>query len=400
MNSKMLGSIAIVAGTAIGGGMLALPLATAALGSVAAIILLVVIWGVSAYTALLMLEINLRSGVGDNVHAITGKTLGKFGQLIQGGSFLSLLYALTMVYLLGGSSLLVSKLDGLFGVQLDSHSAIMLFTLFFGGLIAVGIAWIDKISRVLFSAMVLLLVLVVLFLLPDVSLSSMAATAVIEGVEQGSFSGYLMAAVPVVFTSFGFHVCIASLVGYLDGDSVKLRKVLLIGSTIPLACYIFWLTVTLGTVGGDRISGFDGSLPQLINALQALAQSSIVSQSIAFFADLALITSFLGVTMSLFDFIAELTRAKSNASGRLQTWLLTFIPPLLCAIFYPDGFVKVLGFAAIPLVMMIIILPILMAMRQRKLALGGYQVMGGTPALYVAGALGVMIIASQLWVTM
>ncbi|WP_162599195.1 aromatic amino acid transport family protein [Shewanella algidipiscicola] len=396
----MLGSIAIVAGTAIGGGMLALPLATAALGSVAAIILLVVIWGVSAYTALLMLEINLRSGVGDNVHAITGKTLGKFGQLIQGGSFLSLLYALTMVYLLGGSSLLVSKLDGLFGVQLDSHSAIMLFTLFFGGLIAVGIAWIDKISRVLFSAMVLLLVLVVLFLLPDVSLSSMAATAVIEGVEQGSFSGYLMAAVPVVFTSFGFHVCIASLVGYLDGDSVKLRKVLLIGSTIPLACYIFWLTVTLGTVGGDRISGFDGSLPQLINALQALAQSSIVSQSIAFFADLALITSFLGVTMSLFDFIAELTRAKSNASGRLQTWLLTFIPPLLCAIFYPDGFVKVLGFAAIPLVMMIIILPILMAMRQRKLALGGYQVMGGTPALYVAGALGVMIIASQLWVTM
>ncbi|WP_162924175.1 aromatic amino acid transport family protein [Shewanella algidipiscicola] len=396
----MLGSIAIVAGTAIGGGMLALPLATAALGSVAAIILLVVIWGVSAYTSLLMLEINLRSGVGDNVHAITGKTLGKFGQLIQGGSFLSLLYALTMVYLLGGSSLLVSKLDGLFGVQLDSHSAIMLFTLFFGGLIAVGIAWIDKISRVLFSAMVLLLVLVVLFLLPDVSLSSMAATAVIEGVEQGSFSGYLMAAVPVVFTSFGFHVCIASLVGYLDGDSVKLRKVLLIGSTIPLACYIFWLTVTLGTVGGDRISGFDGSLPQLINALQALAQSSIVSQSIAFFADLALITSFLGVTMSLFDFIAELTRAKSNASGRLQTWLLTFIPPLLCAIFYPDGFVKVLGFAAIPLVMMIIILPILMAMRQRKLALGGYQVMGGTPALYVAGALGVMIIASQLWVTM
>lgn len=400
MNSKMLGSIAIVAGTAIGGGMLALPLATAALGSVAAMALLVVIWGVSAYTSLLMLEINLRSGVGDNVHAITGKTLGKVGQLVQGGSFLSLLYALTMVYLLGGSSLLVSKLDGLFGVQLDSHTAIMLFTLFFGGLIAVGIAWIDKISRVLFSAMVLLLVLVVLFLLPDVSLSSMAATAVIEGVEQGSFSGYLMAAVPVVFTSFGFHVCIATLVGYLDGDSVKLRKVLLIGSTIPLACYIFWLTVTLGTVGGDRISGFDGSLPQLINALQALAQSSIVSQSIAFFADLALITSFLGVTMSLFDFIAELTRAKSNASGRLQTWLLTFIPPLLCAIFYPDGFVKVLGFAAIPLVMMIIILPILMAMRQRKLALGGYQVMGGTPALYVAGALGVMIIASQLWVTL
>lgn len=77
MNSKMLGSIAIVAGTAIGAGMLALPLATAALGIIPALVLLVVIWGVSAYTSLLMLEINLRTGVGDNVHAITGKLLGK-----------------------------------------------------------------------------------------------------------------------------------------------------------------------------------------------------------------------------------------------------------------------------------------------------------------------------------
>lgn len=57
MNSKMLGSIAIVAGTAIGAGMLALPLATAALGMIPAILLMVVIWGLSAYTSLLMLRL-------------------------------------------------------------------------------------------------------------------------------------------------------------------------------------------------------------------------------------------------------------------------------------------------------------------------------------------------------
>ena len=398
MNSKMLGSIAIVAGTAIGGGMLALPLATAALGTLPALLLLVVVWGVSAYTALLMLEINLRSGVGDNVHAITGKTLGKVGQLIQGGSFLSLLYALTMVYLLGGSSLLLNKLEPLLDMKVDSQFAILLFTLFFGGMIAIGVAWIDKVSRVLFSLMVILLILVVLFLLPDVSLSTMATTAISDGLSQGGYTGFLMAAIPVVFTSFGFHVCIATLVGYLQGDAVSLRKVLLIGSTIPLVCYVFWLLVTLGTIGGDTVSGFEGSLPALINALQALAESPVVSQCISFFADLALVTSFLGVTMSLFDFIAELTRAKNNLVGRAQTWLLTFVPPLLCALFYPDGFVKVLGFAAIPLVFMIIFLPIAMALAQRKQQLGGYQVSGGNGALVVTGMLGVVIIAAQLWV--
>jgi tyrosine-specific transport protein len=399
VNFKILGSISIVAGTAIGGGMLALPLATAALGIIPALLLLIVIWGISAYTALLMLEINLRTGVGDNVHAITGKTLGKTGQLIQGGSFLSLLFALTMVYLMGGSSLLETRLAPL-GVDLSNQGAVILFTLVFGGIIAVGVTWIDKVSRLLFSAMVVLLVLVVAFLLPDVNLAVVLTNTVSE-VAQGSELNHLwLAAIPVVFTSFGFHVCIATIVRYLNGDAISLRKVLLIGSTIPLVCYILWLLVTLGTLSGPTVHGLEGSLPKLVLALQGLAESEIVSQCIDIFANLALITSFLGVTMSLFDYVAELTRASNNLAGRIQTWLITFIPPLLCALFYPDGFFKVLGFAAIPLVVMIILLPIAMALKQRAKNLGGYQVSGGTPALIVTGLMGAIIVIAQLTVAL
>lgn len=399
MNLKTLGSISIVAGTAIGGGMLALPLATAALGMIPALILLVVIWAISAYTSLLMLEINLRSGVGDNVHAITGKTLGKVGQVIQGGSFLSLLFALTMVYLMGGSSLLETRLQPI-GINMSNQVAVILFTVFFGGLIAIGVKWIDKISRILFSAMVLLLVVVVSFLLPDVSLMTALnnySTTVASG---DALQQLWLAAIPVVFTSFGFHVCIATIVRYLDGDAVSLRKVLLIGSTIPLVCYILWLLVTLGSLGGEAVHSFGGSLPKLVAALQGLAQSSIISQAIDIFANLALITSFLGVTMSLFDYVAELTRAKDDVAGRAKTWLITFVPPLLCALYYPDGFFKVLGFAAIPLVVMIIFLPIAMALKQRAQLLGGYQVSGGKFALAIAGLSGALIVFAQLMVAL
>lgn len=399
MNLKTLGSISIVAGTAIGGGMLALPLATAALGIIPALILLVVIWAISAYTSLLMLEINLRSGVGDNVHAITGKTLGKVGQLIQGGSFLSLLFALTMVYLMGGSSLLETRLAPV-GINMSNQVAVILFTLFFGGLIAIGVKWIDKISRILFSAMVLLLVVVVSFLLPDVSLMNALnnySTTVASG---DALQQLWLAAIPVVFTSFGFHVCIATIVRYLDGDAVSLRKVLLIGSTIPLICYILWLLVTLGSLGGEAVHSFGGSLPKLVAALQGLVQSSIISQAIDLFANLALITSFLGVTMSLFDYVAELTRARDDIKGRAKTWLITFVPPLLCALYYPDGFFQVLGFAAIPLVVMIIFLPIAMALKQRAQLLGGYQVAGGTFALLLAGLIGILIVFAQLMVAL
>ncbi|AUD61558.1 amino acid permease [Shewanella sp. Pdp11] len=389
----MLGSIAIVAGTAIGAGMLALPLATAALGIIPALVLLVVIWGVSAYTSLLMLEINLRTGVGDNVHAITGKLLGKKGQIIQGASFLSLLFALTAAYLTGGSSLLVLKAKNMFDIVLDNQAAVLLFTLVLGGFAALGVAWVDKVSRFLFSLMILLLVVVVLFLLPEVSIASMATGAIAE-----SMTSSWMAAIPVVFTSFGFHVCIATLVRYLDGDAVSLRKVLLIGSTIPLACYVLWLLVTLGTVGGYEVSGFEGSLPSLVTALQDIAHTPWISKCISLFADLALVTSFLGVTLSLYDFVAELTRAKETFAGRIQTWLLTFTPPVLCALYLPEGFVAVLGFAAVPLVVMIIFLPIVMALRQRQTQPSGYQVSGGSIGLVMAGLLGAVIVGAQLFV--
>lgn len=223
----------------------------------------------------------------------------------------------------------------------------------------------------------------------------MATSAVAQ-----SLTSSWMAAIPVVFTSFGFHVCIATLVRYLDGDTVSLRKVLLIGSTIPLACYIFWLLVTLGTVGGSEINGFNGSLPALISALQEIAHTPLISKCISLFADLALITSFLGVTLSLYDFVAELTRAKKTFVGRAQTWLLTFVPPLLCALYVPEGFVAVLGFAAVPLVVMIIFLPIAMALRQRQIQPQGYQVVGGTFALGLAGILGAIIIGAQLFVAL
>lgn len=395
MNLKMLGSIAIVAGTAIGAGMLALPLATAALGIIPAIVLLVVIWGLSAYTSLLMLEVNLRAGVGDNLHAITGKILGKKGQLIQGASFLSLLFALTAAYITGGSSLLMLKAETMFGIALDNQLAVVVFTLTLGLLAGLGVAWVDKVSRVLFSLMIALLVITVSFLLPEVSPSQMAVTAMEEGKVD-----LWMAAIPVVFTSFGFHVCIATLVRYLDGDALNLRKVLLIGSTLPLFCYVLWLLVTLGTVGAQEIHSFGGSLPGLITSLQDIASQPWVSKCISLFADFALVTSFIGVTLSLYDFISELTRAKSTVVGRVQTWLITFVPPVLCALYIPEGFVAVLGFAAVPLVFIIIFLPIMMILKQRPKASGGYQVCGGKPALAITGVLGIVIIAAQLMVAL
>ncbi len=59
-------------------------------------------------------------------------------------------------------------------------------------------------------------------------------------VEMPMERGLLVAALPVIFTSFGFHGSIPSIVRYVGIDLPSLRKVMIVGSTLPLALYIFW----------------------------------------------------------------------------------------------------------------------------------------------------------------
>ena len=85
------------------------------------------------------------------------------------------------------------------------------------------------------------------------------------------------------------------------------------------------------------------------------------------FADLALATSFLGVTLGLFDFMAKVTRRKDNWQGRTQTGLITFVPPL-CSPLLPQGFIMALGYAAIALAVLAVLLPVALVWQSRKQA--------------------------------
>lgn len=80
-----------------------------------------------------------------------------------------------------------------------------------------------------------------------------------------------------------------------------------------------------------------------------------------------------------------------------MTALLTYTPPLLFALFYPQGFIMALGYAAIALVILALFLPVALVISARKTKKGSeYQVIGGNSALIAVVAFGVLIIASQI----
>ncbi|MGL5799711.1 MAG: aromatic amino acid transport family protein, partial [Plesiomonas sp.] len=78
---------------------------------------------------------------------------------------------------------------------------------------------------------------------------------------------------------------------------------------------------------------------------------------------------------------------------------LTFIPPVLFALFYPQGFILALGYAAIPLAILALLLPAAMVRKARQQAQQkpyAYQVMGGTAGLALVAVLGLFVIAVQI----
>ena len=66
--SKVLGSTLIIAGTTIGAGMLALPLASAGIGFSTSLMIMIALWALMAYTALLMIEVHQHAQQQATVH--------------------------------------------------------------------------------------------------------------------------------------------------------------------------------------------------------------------------------------------------------------------------------------------------------------------------------------------
>ncbi len=390
--SKLLGSTLIIAGTTIGAGMLALPLASAGIGFSTSLMIMLGLWMLMAFTALLMVEIHQYADKEATLHTLAKQILGDKGKWVATFAMLFLFYSLCAAYIAGGGAQFTQRITDFTGVNVESSSGTLLFTLIVALVVTVGTGTVDRVNRVLFTGKMIAMVAVLFFLAPNVSQSYLLSMPIQQGL--------IVAAIPVIFTSFGFHGSIPAIVNYLDGDTPSLRKAILIGSAIPLVIYIFWQLVTLGVVSQSALLDNMG-LTALIGVLSTTVHQSNLGNIIGVFADLALLTSFLGVSLGLFEFMGDSLRNQQGKMNRPLASVVTFLPPLIFALFYPQGFIMALGYAAIALAILAIFLPLVMVIKVRQQATEQhYQVTGGNGALFVTGLVGLLIIGAQLLITL
>lgn len=364
-STRAIGSTMMLAGTALGAGMLALPIVAGGTGFIHAEILLAIIWLLMTYTGLLVLDVCLTLQTGNNhFHSMAKSTLGLSGQIITWIILLFLLYALTAAYISGGSSLLGSIIEQNWHVHISPSINALIFTGVLGSFVVCSTRAVDIANRTLLSIKSVVIIIALALLLPKIHWQQLYAPP--------HHLQYIWVAAPIFLTAFGYHTIIPSLATYLNKDERTLKKVIIIGATAPFIIYTLWLLGTLGLVplsgnhSFQQITTKGLSVPDFIHTLTLLSHSPLIETSINLFSNIAMSTSFLGVTLGLLDFLDDGFSSTRFLSHRVVVILATFAPPMIFALIYPKGFIMALGFAAICVALLEVILPALMAFRLRS----------------------------------
>ena len=386
--NKTVGSTLLVAGTMIGAGMLAMPLTSAGIGLTATVFLLIGLWAVLTFTALLFVELYQTADSDAGIGTLAAQYFGQAGRIISTVVLIVFLYALIAAYVSGGGSLLMDLLPAMGDKDTMNKIAVLVFTIFFGCFIVIGTHSVDKINRVLFFVMIAAFILVLALMLPNIKFDNLMAMPIDNAL--------IISASPVFFTAFGFHGSIPSLNKYLDGNVKALRIAILVGSGITLFAYFLWQLSTHGLLSQNeflQILREDATLNGLVKATLEITQSPIIANAVKIFSTLALVTSFLGVALGLLECIEDLLKQSFNIhAGRISLGLMTFIPPVLFSLFYPEGFILALGYAGQMFAFYAVVLPVALVWKARSIHPNlPYRVWGGNALLVLVLVLGVII---------
>ena len=358
--SKELGAVLIIAGTAIGGSMIALPLGLCRLEFIYSISWMTLIWLLMTVSVYITLDVMRKIGQPVTMAEAALNTIGRPLYVLNQVSILLLFYTLLVAYSSGLADLFMGADSCPYRVTLFK---ILIFAAF-----AVGM-WkstsvMDYCNRGLFAFKILLFVAMIFLLVPHMKCNNLFMS---WNHDTKSF----LVVIPLLFTAFGFHGSAPAVVEYLGIKHPRLYMVFIFGSVIPLLLYILWeamvsgLLPLYGDVSLQSVFNDGGNIGDLMQALADASAAGCLVSIITMFSVAAILTSFVGVSISLCHFWSEYNETKNMRWDRKMVIAFTFIPSLLVTLIYPSIFVTALGFAAMSLAVIAIITPCLIMFKYK-----------------------------------
>ena len=390
---SLIPGIAIISGTAIGAGMFSLPVVSAGMWFGWSLLLLLFTWFCMFHSAMMILEANLNFPEGSSFDTFVRDLLGPRWNALTGLTLAFVLYILTYAYISGGGSIINQTLANTLGFTPPRAVSGLVFALGLAFIVWFSTGLVGRITALLIGGMIITFALSIGGLAVRVQLPVLLHSEL-------AYAPFLLAAIPYYLTSFGFHGNVPSLMKYYGKDPLTIRKCLLYGSLLSLLVYTLWQMVTMGNISRAQfkpIIASGGNIGDLVAALNAIVQSEHLASMMSALANMAVVTSFLGVTLGLFDYIADKFHFDNSRSGRFKTALVTFLPPTVGGLFFPNGFLYAIGLAGLCASIWGTIVPALCARASRK-KYGSplYRLWGGNRMIYFIMSYGALLIICYL----
>ncbi|CAL4921812.1 unnamed protein product [Urochloa decumbens] len=250
---SVAGAVALIVGTSIGSGILAVPQSTAPAGFIPSAACMVTCWAFLVAEALLIAEINVHlrrrrnkddasrnggGGGGDldleviSVKSMAQETLGAWGGHVATAAYLFLSYTSMVAYASKSGEVLSRLVPGVPEPAAGAAFTAALALLVAGG----GTGVTDRVNQLLTFVMI-------------VALGGGLSLPANANWEQ------VPAALPVIIFTLVFHDIAPVICAYLEGDLARIRLSILVGSLVPLVSLLVWDDIALGLA--TDLGGFD-----------------------------------------------------------------------------------------------------------------------------------------------
>ncbi len=346
----LVGGTLLVAGTSLGVGMLALPVATASGGFIPALAIYLICWIFMLCTGLLILEACIWMPKDANLITLSTRLLGKWGKASCWVLYLFLFSCLMIAHIAGGGGVVSDLSNGAMPQWLGT----IVYVLIFSPVVYFGALWVDRFNLALIAGIAITYIFFV----------SSSVTYVTPSLLTRMDWGKVWWALPVVFTAFGYQSLIPTLFNYMNRNVNKVRLALIFGTTIPLVIYVIWEFLILGIV---PLEGDGGLLEALhkgesaVNPLGNYIHNPTLLSVGRLFAFFAMTTSYLGISVAFVDFLLDGLKLSKKGTPKALICGIIFLIPLVITLINPHLFISALSIAGgIGVALLLGAMPVLM----------------------------------------
>ncbi|NEN76444.1 transposase [Pelistega sp. NLN82] len=388
---SVFGGACIIASVCVGAGMLGLPASGAGAWTIWSSLAMILTMVVMTFSGWLLLEAYQDFDPRVSFSTVTKNVLGQEINWINNMAVYFVGSILLYAYTTSSGSILNDLMSPIVSLgEYGSRIWSAIFVLVFSFFVWHSTRLVDRISVVL-----IFLMLATFFMSSYGLVGNIDVTTLFDiHAKNSQYAPYAIAMLPVALTSFGYHHSVASMRAYYQEEN-KAKYAILGGTFIALVFYLIWIIGIFGSLPREQFPAIiakGGEVGDLLNALSGIIESESIKKTINLFATFAILSSFIGVGLGVFDFLADFFHIDNSRVGRTKSWAITFLPPLILSICYPLGFLKAIGYAGAIATIWTCIIPAMLVYKMRQTqGKRAFRVWGGTPLLYIVLIFGVLV---------